>query len=250
MSRRFRAGPVHCHNASVTDVSTVVLVHGGFLGPWLWKDVQLILEARGIRSVAPDLPSVGDQMGDLNRDAATVRQALKAVGPAVLCGHSYAGLVITEAANDQEVEVTRLAYLAAAVPDDGQSVQSLATSLGLEDGDDGGEEVVVLPDGRIGLRPEAARTGLFHDCAPDRAEEAISLLRPTNPATGSQPVSQAAWRQIPATLIEAADDRLPRLVCSAFDSTPHDSVSIPTGHCPQWSPDLVADLLGELVLAR
>lgn len=250
-NRRFRVGPGRCQNGSVPDVSTVVLVHGSFLGPWLWKDVQHTLEARGIRSVAPDLPSVGDRMGDLDRDVATVRQALKAVGPAVLCGHSYAGLVITEAANDEEVEVTRLAYIAAAIPDEGQSMQALATSLGLGDSNNGDEEVIVLPDGRIELRPEAARTGLFHDCTPDRAEEAISLLRPINPAAGTQPVSRAAWRQIPATVIEAADDRLPRLVCSALDSTPHDSVSIPTGHCPQWSrPDLVADLLGELVLAR
>lgn len=68
------------------ELSTVVLVHGRFLGPWLWKDVQHILEARGIRSVAPDLPSVGARMGDLDRDVATIRQALKAVGPAVLVG--------------------------------------------------------------------------------------------------------------------------------------------------------------------
>ena len=112
----------------MADLPSVVVVHGGFLGPWLWRDVRNILEARGVRSVAPDLPSVGDQMGDLDGDVATVRQALKTVGPAVLCGHSYAGMVITEAAADPEVRVTRLAYLAAAVPDEGQSMQSLASS--------------------------------------------------------------------------------------------------------------------------
>lgn len=235
----------------MTDVPTVVLVHGGFLGPWLWEDVQRMLETRGIRSVAPDLPSVGDEMGDLHRDVATVRQALKAAGPAVLCGHSYAGLVITEAACDEKVEVTRLVYLAAAVPDEGHSMQALATALGLADDEDGGEEIIVLPDGRIELTVEAARASLFHDCTPERAEEAIGLLRPINPATGTQPVSRTAWRQIPATLIEATDDRLPRLVCSAFDSTRHDSLTVPTGHCPQWSrPDLVADMLCELVLTK
>ena len=235
----------------MADLPSVVVVHGGFLGPWLWGDARQILEARGVRSVAPDLPSVGDRMGDLDEDVATVRQALKAVGPAVLCGHSYAGVVITEAAADPEVQVTRLVYLAAAVPDEGQSMQSLASSLGLADDDDGNEEVMVLPDGRIELTAEAARTALFHDCAPERADAAIGLLRPINPATGTQVVGRAAWRQVPATLIEAADDRLPRLICSAFDSIPHDSLSIPTGHCPQWSrPDLVADMLSELVLAK
>ncbi len=235
----------------VSHAPSVVLVHGGFLGPWLWEDVQRVLQTRGVHSVAPDLPSVGERMGDLGADVACVVEALKVVGPSVLCGHSYAGLVVTEAAADEAVEVTHLAYLAAAVPDEGQSMQALATSLGLADGDDGGEEIVVLPDGRIQLTAEAARTSLFHDCTMERAEEAIGLLRPTNPATGTQLVTRAAWRQIPATLIEAKDDRLPRLVCSAFDSTPYDSPSIPTGHCPQWSrPDLVADLLSELVLAK
>ncbi len=234
----------------VSHAPSVVLVHGGFLGPWLWEDVQRVLQTRGVHSVAPDLPSVGERMGDLGADVACVVEALKVVGASVLCGHSYAGLVVTEAAADEAVEVTHLAYLAAAVPDEGQSMQALATSLGLADGDDGGEEIVVLPDGRIQLTAEAARTSLFHDCTMERAEEAIGLLRPTNPATGTQLVTRAAWRQIPATLIEAKDDRLPRLVCSGFDSTPYDSRSIPTGHCPQWSrPDLVADLLSELVLA-
>ena len=240
-------------------VPSVVLVHGGFLGPWLWEDTQRILESRGVRSVTPDLPSVGEGMGDLEADVICVVKALEAVGPSVLCGHSYGGLVVTQAAADSAVEVTRLAYLAAAVPDEGQSMQALATSLGIADSDgdgdgDGGgegEEVVVLPDGRIQLTAAAARASLFHDCTVERAEEAISLLRPINPVTSTQPVTQAAWRHIPATLIEVANDRLPKLVCSAFDSTPHDSLSIPTGHCPQWSrPELVADILSELVLAK
>jgi pimeloyl-ACP methyl ester carboxylesterase len=234
-------------------VPSVVLVHGGFLGPWLWEDTQRILESRGVRSVTPDLPSVGEGMGDLEADVICVVKALEAVGPSVLCGHSYGGLVVTQAAADSAVEVTRLAYLAAAVPDEGQSMQTLATSLGIVDSDGDGEveEVVVLPDGRIQLTAATARASLFHDCTVERAEEAISLLRPINPATSTQPVIQAAWRHIPATLIEVANDRLPKLVCSAFDSTPHDSLSIPTGHCPQWSrPELVADILSELVLAK
>ena len=234
----------------MTELPAVVLVHGGFLGPWLWADVQHLLETRGIRSVAPDLPSIGDRMGDLDADVAVVRQALKTVGPAVLCGHSYAGVVITEAARDEALQVARLAYLAAAVPDAAQSMQALATALGLAEDDDGGEDVAVLPDGRVQLTARAARTSLFHDCPPGRADEAIDLLRPINPVAASQPVGGAAWRHLPATLIEASHDRLPRLVCSAFDAGPHESLSLPTGHCPQWSrPELVAELLVELALA-
>jgi len=234
----------------MSDAATIVLVHGGFLGPWIWQGVQHRLESRGVRAIAPDLPSVGDRGGDLHDDVAAVREALGAAGPAVLCGHSYAGVVITQAAAGPGVEVTRLAYLAAAIPDEGQSMQALAASLGLT-GDDGGEEVAVLPGGGIALKPGAARHSLFHDCPPHRADAAIRLLRPVNPAAGAQPVTHAAWHHIPATLIEASDDRLPRLVCPGFDSAPHDVLTIPAGHCPQWScPDLVADALCEMVLTE
>lgn len=234
----------------MSDVASIVLVHGGFLGPWIWEDVRQSLRSRGVHVVVPDLPSVGDQAGDLNDDVTAVREALGVAGPAILCGHSYAGLVITEAAADPGVEVTRLAYLAAAVPDAGQSMQALATSLGLADDDDG-EEVAGLPDGRIELRPDAARQSLFHDCPPQRADAAIRLLRPINPATGTQAAARAAWHRLPATLIEAQDDRLPRLVCPGFDSAPHDVLTITAGHCPQWSrPDLVADALYGMLLNK
>ncbi len=147
--------------------------------------------------------------------------------PAVVCGHSYGGLVVTEAAAAPSLRVHHLAYLAAAVPDTGESMQALAASLGVVD-DDGGEEVAVLDDGRIQLMAEAARATLFHDCPEDRAELAISRLRPINPATGGQTISEAAWRQIPATLVEAADDQLPRLVCAGFDTASHEVVQWPT----------------------
>lgn len=75
------------------DAATVVLVHGGFLGAWVWADIVTALEAQGIRAVALDLPSVaadgeGD-VGDFYGDANAVRQVLDDTEPPVLlCGHS------------------------------------------------------------------------------------------------------------------------------------------------------------------
>lgn len=224
----------------------MVLVHGGFLGPWLWGDVQDLLAERGIDSVAPDLPSVATG-GDLYADVAAVEAAIAESDVAVLCGHSYAGMVITETAARSGLPIRHLIYVAAAVPDSGQSLETLVASLRIAGDDDGGEEVVALSDGRIELTPEAARRTLFHDCSPDRAAEAIAQLRPINPVTSTQIVAEASWRRIPATLVEASHDRLPRLVCREFDGDEHDLVTLPTGHCPQWSrPDLMADCLAEI----
>jgi pimeloyl-ACP methyl ester carboxylesterase len=61
---------------------------------------------RGIRSVAPDLPSMQESPGDLYDDVTAVRSVVAEAGPVILCGHAYGGLVITEAA-DSELDVCR-----------------------------------------------------------------------------------------------------------------------------------------------
>jgi alpha-beta hydrolase superfamily lysophospholipase len=83
--------------------ATVVLVHGGFLGAWIWEDVAAALREHGIGTVTLDLPSVatdlGGEVGDFYADARAVRQLLDdAQPPVVVCGHSAGGAVITEAA--------------------------------------------------------------------------------------------------------------------------------------------------------
>jgi pimeloyl-ACP methyl ester carboxylesterase len=235
----------------MSNSTTLVLVHGGFLGPWLWADVQELLTERGINSVVPNLPGMDDAFADFYADVSAVKISVAEAGACVLCGHSYAGMVVTEVANDPSLDIRRLVYLAAAVPDAGQSLEGLATSLAIGSEDDDGEEVVVGADGRVQLTTIAARESLFHDCSPERADAAIALLRPLNPMTASQSVTDAGWRKVPATLVEAADDRLPRLVSRTFDAADHDTIQLPTGHCPQWSrPELVADLLAEAALQQ
>jgi len=144
-------------------------------------------------------------------------------------------------------------FLAAAVPDLGDSLTSLAEAGSREvtggQDESGGEEVGFRAVGRMVLRPESARAGLFHDCAPDRADAAIALLRPLNPATGTQPVTGAAWLDISSTYVRCTQDRLPyEPVAPAFKEHAASVLTLPAGHCPQWSrPDLVAELLIRIV---
>jgi len=230
---------------------TAVLVHGGFLGPWIWDDVVKALGEEGIPAVCPDLPSCREtgRLADLHDDARAVRSALDGLRDVVLCGHSYAGLVISEAAAGPHRAVRHLVFLAAAIPDVGDSLTSLAEAGSPNSGADpeelGGEDVEIRADGRLVMRPDSARAALFHDCAADRADAAIALLRPQAPLTGTQPVTGAAWRDIPSTYVRGGYDRLPyEPVARAFKEHAAELVSLPTGHCPQWSrPDLVAHLL-------
>jgi pimeloyl-ACP methyl ester carboxylesterase len=230
----------------------VVLVHGGFLGPWIWAKTIEELERQGLRSLSVDLPSMRGPNADLHDDARAVRDLLDGLDEVVLCGHSYAGVVISEAAAGPHRAVRQLVYLTAAIPDSGDSLVGLAKQRGDDpgDGDEDGEEIESLADGRIALRRDSALESLFHDCPPERAAEAISLLRPENPVVGTQPVQGSAWRSLPFTYVRGADDRLPELLCDAVAERPHEVVTLPTGHCPQWSrPDLVAALLARIAHA-
>jgi pimeloyl-ACP methyl ester carboxylesterase len=223
---------------------TAVLVHGNFLGPWSWADVAAGLEESGVATVVADLPSGRSDgpPGDLHADAAAVRALLdQLTPPVVLCGHSYGGAVITEAAAGSHPAVRRLVYLAGAVPDAGESLAALAPEPVTEAPS---EAVRVLPDGRIALTPESALAALFHDCSAERARRGVELLRPSNPATGTQPVGAAAWRELPSTYVRCRDDRLPELLSPAFLTADVDVRELPTGHCPNWSvPRDVAELV-------
>jgi pimeloyl-ACP methyl ester carboxylesterase len=234
------------------DAATVVLVHGGFLGAWVWADVVSGLEVQGIPAVALDLPSVaregGHEVGDLYADAAAVRRVLDQAGaPVLLCRHSAGGAVVTEAAAGPHPAVRRLVYLAAAVPDVGDSLASLmARSAGgtEERPGAGAEPVVVRPDGLGELRAEEAEAALFHDCDPARARAAVERLRPMDMAGATQPLTGAAWRELPATLVRGTLDRMPEALAPAFFERDPEVVEIPAGHCPNWSrPELVAEIL-------
>ncbi|MEU4194997.1 alpha/beta hydrolase [Kribbella sp. NPDC026611] len=107
---------------------TVVLVHGAFAENGAWTDVIAELNNRGIPAIAVSNELRGPAL-DGSRVAAQVREI---DGPVVLVGHSYGGAVITVAANQAE-NVTALVYVAAFLPDEGESLQDLLGSFPAND---------------------------------------------------------------------------------------------------------------------
>jgi pimeloyl-ACP methyl ester carboxylesterase len=223
----------------------VVLVPGGFTGAWMWSDVVALLKKEGIEALATELPSIGEDGAgaDFYTDAGAVRDILDRLEPPVLlCGHSYGGAVITEAASGPHPAVRYLVYLAAAAPGAGDSMASLMPADATRGAEK--EPVIFRDDGLAVLDRDAAGKALFNDCDPDRAQEALDRLRPSNvSAVGAQPVRDAAWADLPATYVRGSQDRMPEAVAAGFLERA-EVIELPTGHCPHWSrPDLVADLL-------
>jgi pimeloyl-ACP methyl ester carboxylesterase len=232
----------------VSDCATVVLVHGAFHGAWCWSRVVAGLGARGVPAVALDLPGHGaspSALGGLADDAACVRAELEAwAEPVVLCGHSYGGAVISEAA-DAEGPVRHLVYLAAVPADAGES---LVGALPAESTARMSAALLPRADGSVSVDPERAVELFYQDCDAELARWAVGRLGPQRPESLLAPVTRAAWREIESTYVvcerdaaidSGAQQRLARR-CSR-------RVSWPTCHSPMLSqPARVVELLAAL----
>ena len=115
----FTASPPITSGQSVQPIRNVVLVHGGFVDGSGWKAVYSILKKDGYRVSVVQNPTI-----TLDGDVAATKRVLDMQdGPAILVGHSYGGVVVTQAGNDPKV--AGLVYVAAFVPDKGESVSAL-----------------------------------------------------------------------------------------------------------------------------
>lgn len=191
----------------------IVLVHGAWHGAWCWYRVVPELATLGLRAVTPALPGhVPDARPPgsvtLADYVATVVAALDAVGPATLVGHSLAGVVIAAVAEARPDLVTRLVYLAALVPGDGDSAASLVPP---DPASPLARASQPTPDGAaIALDPAAVPALFYADCPAADVALAGQLLRPEPLAPLLAPVALTAGRagRVPATYIECAADRV------------------------------------------
>ena len=230
--------------------SPVILVHGAWHGPWCWDRVTPLLDARGIEWQALDLPSMQreiDHVTDLHCDAAALRDALDGLDrPAVVVGHSYGGMVITEGAAGHP-NARHLVYLAAFMPDAAESLNGLmgqapnpAFIAGLR----------VDDERRMALAPEVVGPVLYGDCDEATGRWASQHLRSMQSA-GSEAARAAAWHDVPSTYVICARDAaiLPELQRSMAKRATN-VVEWETSHSPFASrPELVADLLVSLAAA-
>jgi pimeloyl-ACP methyl ester carboxylesterase len=100
-------------------VKNIVLVHGGFVDGSGWNGVYNALKEKGYNVAIVQNPTIS-----LADDVAVTKRTIAAQdGPVILVGHSYGGVVITEAGNDSRV--AGLVYITAFAPDAGESVESL-----------------------------------------------------------------------------------------------------------------------------
>ncbi|TDD56509.1 alpha/beta hydrolase [Nonomuraea terrae] len=219
-------------------MTTVMLVHGAWHGPDCWAKLKPELHALGYDTRTPALPSSGEQpTAGMHDDAAVLAAELASIdGPVVLVGHSYAGIPVTEAAAGAG-NVERLIYLAAYMPDRGQSMYDI--------------HGVPEPEDMSGLFPliDDPRNSLYGDLPDDEAEQLVSKLVEQTVRSFAEKVDAAAWRDIPSTYIVAEQDKaIPPALQEQMAAHATEIRRIPSGHSSFLSqPRQLAALIDEIV---
>jgi pimeloyl-ACP methyl ester carboxylesterase len=205
------------------EVKNIVLVHGAFADGSSWSKVIALLTAKGFHCVAVQIP-----LTSLADDVATTERAIALQdGPVILVGHSYGGVVITQAGNDPKV--VGLVYVAAFAPAEGESVGSItapypAAPLGSE----------LRPDaqGFLSATPKGIAEDFAQDLSPVEQQLLTATQGPTNAAAFGANITTAAWKTKPSWFVIASNDRAipPALEKAEAARMKATSITLPSSH--------------------
>ena len=217
--------------------ASVVLVHGGFADGSGWEGVYQILKKDGYEVAIVQHPTIS-----LADDVAVTKRVIASQsGPVILVGHSYGGVVISEAGTDPKV--AKLVYIAAFAPDKGESVNAL-----IKDPPPWAPIPPILPpqDGFLALDRAKFAESFAADLPAEKAQFMADSQVPWGLAALEGAVTEPAWRSKPSWYLVATDDRMipveaQRAMSKRAGST---VVEVPGSHAVYVSnPKAVADLI-------
>jgi pimeloyl-ACP methyl ester carboxylesterase len=216
----------------------VVMVHGLFADGSCWLDVIARLQAKGL-----NVTSVQNPLTTLPEAVAAATRVLdRQDGPTVFVGHSFSGMILTEAG--VHPKVSALVYVAARAPDAGEDYTALAKKFPTPPASAG-----IVFDGDEGRLSEAA---FLHDFAGDlseaRARQLYAVQEPFRRALLAGKTTHAAWRSKPSFYAVSREDRtinpeLQRFMAKRMGAK---TIEVNASHLSLIShPDVIADLVLE-----
>ena len=222
----------------VPRARNVVLVHGLFADGSCWSEVIPRLQAAGltVTSVQNPLTTFDEAL------AATQRVLARQEGSTVLVGHSFSGMIVTEAGADPKV--TAVVYVAARAPDAGEDYTALAKTYPTPPASAG-----IVFDGDEGRLTEAAFLRDFAgDLPPERAKVLFAVQQPFRRGLLTARTTQAAWRSKPSFYAVSTEDRtinpdLQRFMAGRMKAR---TIELAASHLALISqPQAIADLILE-----
>jgi pimeloyl-ACP methyl ester carboxylesterase len=191
-------GMAHAAEAAPAGVKNIVLVHGAFADGSSWSGVVADLQAKGyhVTAVQNPLTSLADDV------AATKRVLAQQDGPALLVGHSWGGVVITQV---DDPKVAGLVYVAALAPDVGESAADVFKNKppAVE-----ADAIKAGPDGFATIPADRFHSSFAADSTPAQAAVMAATQGPIAVAAFGEKVTNAAWKKLPSWFLVSTADRV------------------------------------------
>ncbi|HEY4288526.1 MAG TPA: alpha/beta hydrolase [Puia sp.] len=218
-------------------MKNIVLVHGAFADGSSWSKVIPLLQVKGYNVIAVQNP-----LTSLADDVSATRRAIAQMdGPVLLVGHSYGGMVISEAGKDPKV--AGLLYVAALVPEDGQNVNDVNAAMPPTAV---GPEFRLSSDGFLTLSEKGINECFAQDLPPEERKVIFATQGTWAAAATQEKVFNPAWKTKPSWMIVAENDGMinPDLERSKAKLIRATTIELASSHIPMVSqPDKVAEFI-------
>lgn len=229
----------------INDGKTVVFVHGAFLDGSAFHKVIPILQRSGLKTI-----SIQNPLTSLEDDVEIVNRVLSEIkGKVILVGHSWGGMVITEAGNNKNVE--KLVYISAYVPDEKEHLQDILNEAHIVKkipGVPGLDNLIVDDKGFLSLSEEDILTYFAPDIEETDAKSLAATQTRIHIDALSQIAVQTAWKDKPSYFVVSTDDQMvaPQLLRNTAKKIGARIYELKTGHVPMLSqPKEVAKIILE-----
>jgi pimeloyl-ACP methyl ester carboxylesterase len=229
-------------STAAAQVKNIVFVHGAFADGSSWSKVIPLLQAKGYNVIAVQNP-----LTSLADDVAATKRAIALMdGPVLLVGHSYGGMVITEAGNDPKV--AGLLYVCALIPDNGQAVVDVVKAFPPAPG-----SAEFKPDasGFLSLSFKGINSYFAQDLPAEERKVVYATQTPWAAQATTDKISQAAWKNKPSWCIIGLNDYMvpSDLARAEAKMIKAQTLELKSSHIPMVSqPRQVADFITSAAL--
>lgn len=220
-------------------IKNIVLVHGAFADGSSWVKTIAILQTHGYHVIAVQNP-----LTSLEQDVAATKRAIALMdGPVLLVGHSYGGVVITEAGNDPKVAA--LVYVCALIPDVNESVADITKK---DPNAPGSAEIKPDAAGYLSLTYKGIHSFFAQDLPTRERDVLYATQTPWATVATTKKVARPAWKTKPSWCIIGLKDHMvtPALARAEAKMLHAKSIELETSHVPMLSrPKQVANFIME-----
>jgi pimeloyl-ACP methyl ester carboxylesterase len=224
------------NDAIATNVTNIILVHGAWADGSSWSKVIPILEKAGHKVIAVQMPE-----HSFSDDVATVKRAIELVqGPTVLVGHSYGGMVISNAAY-KNTNIKGLVFIAAVAPNEGQSISDFVDVKKLPK-----DLLITDSAGFVYFNPSKFHDTFAQDVNLTQANIMAAVQKPINQSIFAEKSGPPAWKQLPVWYqVSENDHAFPPAVEHQFAKQMNaTTISLASSHASLVShPNEVAQLI-------